>query len=100
MRFLVLGPLEVAKAGGEPLPISGSKERTILACLIARARRDVPVDDLIEEPWGDHPPRAPGGAARLPDVSIRPRTAGHGDAGADRNAADHHPGSHSAGRRR
>jgi WD40 repeat protein/DNA-binding SARP family transcriptional activator len=59
MRFLVLGPLEVAQAGGEPLPIAGSKERTILACLLARAGRVVPVDDLIEELWGDHPPRAP-----------------------------------------
>jgi len=59
MRFLVLGPLEVAGAGGEPFSIAGSKERTILACLIARAGRVVPVDDLIEELWGDHPPRAP-----------------------------------------
>ena len=59
MRFLVLGPLEVAQASGEPLPIAGSKERTILACLVARAGRVVPVDDLIEELWGDHPPRAP-----------------------------------------
>jgi WD40 repeat protein/DNA-binding SARP family transcriptional activator len=59
MRFLILGPLEVAEAGGEPLPIGGSKERTILACLIARAGRVVPVDDLIEELWGDRPPRAP-----------------------------------------
>src|SRR5512132_3809241 len=59
MHFLILGPLEVAQAGGEPLPIAGSKERTILACLVARAGRVVPVDDLIEELWGDHPPRAP-----------------------------------------
>jgi WD40 repeat protein/DNA-binding SARP family transcriptional activator len=59
MRFLVLGPLEVAEAGGHPLPIAGSKERTILACLIARAGRVVPVDDLIEELWGDRPPRSP-----------------------------------------
>ena len=59
MRFLVLGPLEVAQAGREPVPIAGSKERTILACLVARAGRVVPVDDLIEELWGDHPPRAP-----------------------------------------
>ncbi|TMK33541.1 MAG: hypothetical protein E6G58_13330 [Actinobacteria bacterium] len=59
MRFLVLGPLEVAEAGGEPLPIAGSKERTILACLITRAGRVVPVDDLIEELWGDRPPRNP-----------------------------------------
>jgi WD40 repeat protein/DNA-binding SARP family transcriptional activator len=59
MRFLVLGPLEVAQTGGDPLPIAGSKERTILACLVARAGRVVPVDDLIEELRGDHPPRAP-----------------------------------------
>src|SRR5919197_854975 len=59
MRFLVLGPLEVAETGGEPLAIAGSKERTILACLIARAGRVVPVDDLIEELWGDRPPRNP-----------------------------------------
>ncbi len=59
MRFLVLGPLEVAEAGGEPLPIAGSKERTILACLIAGVGRVVAVDDLIEELWGDGPPRNP-----------------------------------------
>lgn len=57
MRFLVLGPLDVAEEGGDPLPIAGSKERTVLACLIARAGRVVPVDDLIEELWGEHPPR-------------------------------------------
>ena len=59
MRFLVLGPLEVTEEGGDPVPIAGSKERTILACLIARAGRVVPVDDLIEELWGDQPPRTP-----------------------------------------
>src|SRR5262245_54981597 len=59
MRFLVLGPLEVMEEGGDPLPIAGSKERTILACLIARAGRVVSVDDLIEELWGEQPPRAP-----------------------------------------
>jgi WD40 repeat protein/DNA-binding SARP family transcriptional activator len=59
MRFFVLGPLDVAEEGEEPLPIAGSKERTILACLIARADRVVPVDDLVEELWGDRPPRNP-----------------------------------------
>jgi DNA-binding SARP family transcriptional activator len=57
MRFLVLGPLEVTDEGGDPLPIAGSKERMILACLIARAGRVVSTDELIEELWGDHPPR-------------------------------------------
>lgn len=59
MRFQVLGPLEVAEANGTRLPIAGSKERTILACLIARAGQVVPVDDLVDELWGDSPPRAP-----------------------------------------
>jgi WD40 repeat protein/DNA-binding SARP family transcriptional activator len=57
MRFLVLGPLEFTDDGGGPLRIAGSKERTILACLIAGASRVVPVDELIEELWGEHPPR-------------------------------------------
>src|SRR3954463_3967709 len=59
MRFLVLGPLEVAEPGVKAFPIAGSKERTILACLIARAGQVVPVDDLVDELWGDSPPRAP-----------------------------------------
>src|SRR5205823_4873114 len=57
MRFLVLGPLEVAADGGDPLPIAGSKERMILACLIARGGLVVSVEELIEELWGDDPPR-------------------------------------------
>jgi len=57
MRLLVLGPLEVIGEGGDPLPIAGSKERMVLACLIARAGRVVPVDDLVDELWGEHPPR-------------------------------------------
>ena len=47
MRFLVLGPLEVIAGGGEPLPIAGSKERSMLADMIAHAGRVVSVDELI-----------------------------------------------------
>jgi len=57
MRFHVLGPLEVLGADGDQLAIAGSKERTILASLIARAGVVVPIDDLIDELWGDDPPR-------------------------------------------
>jgi DNA-binding SARP family transcriptional activator len=57
MRFLVLGPLEVIADGGDPLPIAGSKERTVLAFLLARRGHVVSVDDLIVELWGEHPPR-------------------------------------------
>jgi DNA-binding SARP family transcriptional activator/WD40 repeat protein len=57
VRFLVLGPLEVVADSGDSLPIAGSKERTVLAFLLARGGRVVSVDDLIEELWGEHPPR-------------------------------------------
>src|SRR5919204_140679 len=57
VRFLVLGPLEVVADGGDSLPIAGSKERMVLAFLLARGGRAVSVDDLIEELWGEHPPR-------------------------------------------
>src|SRR5215467_10921051 len=57
MRFLVLGPLEVVADGGDSLPVAGAKERTVLAFLVARGGGVVSVDDLIEELWGEHPPR-------------------------------------------
>jgi WD40 repeat protein/DNA-binding SARP family transcriptional activator len=57
MRFLVLGPLEVIEDGGEPVPIPGAKERTILADLISHAGQVVSVDDLLEDVWGQDPPR-------------------------------------------
>jgi WD40 repeat protein/DNA-binding SARP family transcriptional activator len=57
MRFLVLGPLEVMDGGGQPVRIAGAKERTILAHLIANADRVVSSDDLIDELWGQDPPR-------------------------------------------
>lgn len=57
MRFLILGPLEVMDDGGQPVQIAGAKERTILAHLIANADRVVPMDDLIDELWGENPPR-------------------------------------------
>ena len=57
MRFLVLGPLEVMDDRGQPVRIAGAKERTILAHLIANADRVVPTDDLIDELWGEDPPR-------------------------------------------
>jgi WD40 repeat protein/DNA-binding SARP family transcriptional activator len=57
MRFLVLGPLEVMEEGEDPVQIAGSKERTILAFLIAHAGHVVSADDLIDELWGENPPR-------------------------------------------
>ncbi|MEU2027169.1 AfsR/SARP family transcriptional regulator [Streptomyces sp. NPDC016469] len=65
MRFRILGPLEVGGAGG-PGPGSGgsrnltpraAKIRVVLAALLVRANEIVSVDTLIDELWGEEPPR-------------------------------------------
>lgn len=65
MRFRILGPLEVGRAGG-PEPDSGgsgnltpraAKIRVVLAALLVRANEIVSVDTLIDELWGEEPPR-------------------------------------------
>jgi DNA-binding SARP family transcriptional activator/WD40 repeat protein len=57
MRFLVLGPLEVIGDDGRPVAIAGSKERTVLACLVSHAGHVVSIDALVDELWGEAPPR-------------------------------------------
>ncbi|MEU3228245.1 AfsR/SARP family transcriptional regulator [Streptomyces sp. NPDC006976] len=64
MRFRILGPLEVGGAEG-PGSDSGSgnltpraaKIRVVLAALLVRANEIVSVDTLIDELWGEEPPR-------------------------------------------
>jgi DNA-binding SARP family transcriptional activator len=55
-EFRILGPLEVS-AGGEPLPLSGQKQRALLALLLLEANRVVSTDRLVDALWGDQPPR-------------------------------------------
>ena len=57
MRFGVLGPLAVWTAAGEPVPIPGAKVRALLAVLLLHEGRLVSADRLIEDLWGDEPPR-------------------------------------------
>ena len=57
MRFCVLGPVEVFGEGGDPLPITGSKERTISPISSLTRVASVSADDLIDELWGERPPR-------------------------------------------
>ena len=57
MRFGVLGPLAVWTAGGEPVSIPGAKVRALLAVLLLHEGRLVSADRLIEDLWGDDPPR-------------------------------------------
>src|SRR5215471_6141509 len=48
LRFRILGPL-VVFAEGEPLPVSGPKQRALLALLLLSANRVVPRERLLAE---------------------------------------------------
>lgn len=57
IRFQVLGPFQVLHNNRDCTP-SASKSRQVLAMLLLRANQVVPTDALIEELWGEHPPRS------------------------------------------
>ena len=56
VRFGVLGILTVSETDGTPLRLGGPARRRLLAALLARVGRTVPVDTLIEDLWADAPP--------------------------------------------
>jgi DNA-binding SARP family transcriptional activator len=56
LEFRILGPLEVTD-GGEPLQLSGQKQRALLALLLLDANRVVSTDRIIDSLWGEQPPR-------------------------------------------
>jgi DNA-binding SARP family transcriptional activator/tetratricopeptide (TPR) repeat protein len=53
MRFGILGPLQV---GDGQAAITAGRDRTVLAMLLLRVGRVVPVDDLVDAVWEDDPP--------------------------------------------
>jgi DNA-binding SARP family transcriptional activator len=55
MEFRVLGSLEV-RQDDQPVPITGAKERALLAFLLLHANEPVTTDRLVEELWGEAPP--------------------------------------------
>ncbi|SBU94375.1 DNA-binding transcriptional activator of the SARP family [Streptomyces sp. Ncost-T6T-1] len=56
MQFRVLGPVEAVDHGGEPLPVSAPMLRALLAALILRPGRPVPVEELADQLWGERLP--------------------------------------------
>jgi DNA-binding SARP family transcriptional activator len=56
VNFRLLGPLEVLD-GERMLPIGGKKRRAVLALLLMEANRVVPAARLVDEVWGENPPR-------------------------------------------
>ena len=56
LEFRVLGPLEVLD-GGSPVPLSGRNQRALLTLLLLRANEAVSAERLVDQLWGEHPPR-------------------------------------------
>ncbi len=59
MEFRLLGPLEVVGEHG-PLPLGGQKQRSLLAALLLNVGHVVSTDKLIDDLWGENPPRTAG----------------------------------------
>jgi DNA-binding SARP family transcriptional activator len=76
MDFRVLGPLEVHD-GERMLSLGGAKQRAVLAILLLRADQVVSSDRLIDELWGERPPRTAVGSLQAYISRLRKVLPGH-----------------------
>ena len=58
VEFSLLGPLEVVHEG-RLVPIRAGKQRALLAALLLRTGRSVPLGELVDIIWGDRSPANP-----------------------------------------
>jgi DNA-binding SARP family transcriptional activator len=56
VNFRLLGPLEVVE-DGRTIPLPRRKSRALLALLLLRANEVVSTDRLVDELWGERPPK-------------------------------------------
>lgn len=56
LEFRILGSLEVLDEGS-PIPLGGRNQRAVLALLLLRANQPVSSERLVDQLWGEHPPR-------------------------------------------
>jgi DNA-binding SARP family transcriptional activator len=56
LEFRVLGPLEVLD-DGRPVPLGGRNQRALLTLLLLRANEAVSTERLVDQLWGENPPR-------------------------------------------
>ena len=56
LEFRILGPLEVLD-DGTPVPLGGRNQRALLTLLLLRANEAVSTERLVDQLWGEHPPR-------------------------------------------
>ena len=56
LEFRILGPLEVLD-GETPVPLGGRNQRALLTLLLLRANEPISTERLVDQLWGEHPPR-------------------------------------------
>ncbi|MGZ8694534.1 MAG: BTAD domain-containing putative transcriptional regulator [Gaiellaceae bacterium] len=78
MEVLLLGPLEVWRDGRQ-LELASGRQRALLAILALNANRVVSSDRLIEQLWGDSPPRTAAKALQNAVSGLRRALAEAGD---------------------
>jgi DNA-binding SARP family transcriptional activator len=70
LDFRILGPLEVRR-DGEPVEVTGRRQKALLVLLLLEANRVVSNDRLVDALWGEEPPPAAGAALRNAIVQLR-----------------------------
>lgn len=75
LRFHILGPLEVSRAG-TAVEIGGDKARRLLATLLLQPRHTVSTDVLVDVLWPSSPPRSAVANLRTYVSSLRTRLGG------------------------
>ena len=78
MDFRILGPLEVSH-DGRAVPVTGTRQRELLALLLLDAGHVVSSDRLMEELWGDDQPAAGATALRVRVSQLRKALRADGD---------------------
>src|SRR5215204_6536872 len=56
LEFRILGPLEVLDEGNA-VALGGRNQRAVLALLLLRVNQTVSTERLVDQLWGEHPPR-------------------------------------------
>ncbi|MFD7921931.1 BTAD domain-containing putative transcriptional regulator [Streptomyces sp. NPDC059740] len=77
MRYEILGSLRVVH-DGEVRNLSARKKETLLAALLIRAGQVVSKDQLVDELWGETPPRSASAALHVYVSQLRNFLRGHG----------------------
>jgi len=70
LSFRILGPLEVTD-GQAAIALGGPRQRALLVALLLRAGRVVPTEQLVDELYGEDPPKTATTSVQNAIVALR-----------------------------